>query len=43
MPNDEIEGYRYALEYALGIPFSGGNRLTALQNGREIFPAMLAA
>lgn len=38
-----IESYRDALEYALGIPFVGGNRLTALQNGDQIFPAMLEA
>ncbi|MEC9433998.1 MAG: phospholipase D-like domain-containing protein [Pseudomonadota bacterium] len=32
-----------ALESALGAPFSPGNRIDALRNGVEIFPAMLDA
>ena len=35
--------YRHALESALGVPFVDGNRVTVLQNGDEIFPAMLGA
>ena len=33
---------RAHLEGLLGIPFADGNEITALRNGREIFPAMLA-
>lgn len=35
--------YRGQLEYAIGVPFVDGNRLTILQNGVEIFPAMIDA
>lgn len=38
-----LAGYRAELEYALGVPFSDGNRLEPLHNGIEIFPAMLRA
>lgn len=31
------------LEASLGVPFTSGNRVTVLQNGDAIFPAMLAA
>lgn len=39
-----IEPYRRyvaGLEQALGVPFTYGNRVVALRNGDEIFPAML--
>lgn len=39
----ESDRYRSAMEYALGVPFVDGNLLTTLQNGDQIFPAMLAA
>lgn len=39
----DYAGYRAQLEYAVGVPFVEGNRLTVLQNGVEIFPAMLNA
>lgn len=35
--------YEEALETALGIPFTRGNRVRILRNGVEIFPAMLEA
>lgn len=35
--------FRHELGVLLGPPFVEGNRLTALRNGDEIFPAMLAA
>jgi cardiolipin synthase len=35
--------YRDYLEYAIGIPFTDGNQVAALANGRNIFPAMLEA
>lgn len=41
-PGDSTD-YRKPLEYAVGVPFVEGNRLTVLQNGVEIFPAMLEA
>lgn len=34
---------RQALESALGVPFTTGNEIDILQNGAEIFPAMLEA
>ncbi len=34
---------RRALESALGVPFTNGNAIEILQNGEEIFPAMLDA
>lgn len=34
---------RALLESALGYPFTDGNRVDVLRNGREIFPAMLEA
>ena len=34
---------RRALEGVVGIPATGGNRVTVLRNGNEIFPAMLEA
>ncbi|GAB3677329.1 phospholipase D-like domain-containing protein [Salinisphaera aquimarina] len=37
------QAYRRALEGTLGIPFTDGNRVERLVNGREIFPAMIAA
>lgn len=39
----EIDRYRRALEATLGVPFTKGNRVQVLKNGREIFPAMLDA
>ncbi len=39
----DASDYRERLEYAVGVPFVEGNRLTVLQNGVEIFPAMLDA
>ena len=41
--NNESAVYLDGLEYALGVPFVPGNRLTLLQNGNEIFPSMLGA
>ena len=35
--------FRQAMSHLLGPPFTGGNRITTLQNGDEIFPAMLRA
>ena len=35
--------FRHELGVLLGPPFIAGNRVTALHNGDEIFPAMLAA
>ncbi|MDZ7689856.1 MAG: phospholipase D-like domain-containing protein [Balneolaceae bacterium] len=35
--------HQYKLESSLGIPFSQGNSIEVLQNGKEIFPAMLDA
>lgn len=45
MQQDDPHPHRLhtALEAGLGIPFTAGNRVTALRNGREIFPAMLEA
>jgi len=37
------EEYYRSLGVLLGPPVVAGNRVDALQNGREIFPAMLAA
>jgi cardiolipin synthase len=37
------EYYQKVLESTLGIPFSDGNDIKVLQNGREIFPAMIGA
>jgi cardiolipin synthase len=40
-----VNSFRYqkVLEGALGDPFSGGNRVSVLRNGIEIFPPMLEA
>lgn len=38
-----VEHLRTRLEGLLGIPFTNGNTVTPLRNGREIFPAMLDA
>lgn len=38
-----VEEYCQQLEYTVGIPFVEGNEITVLQNGDEIFPAMLDA
>lgn len=35
--------YRGLLEQSLGVPFSTGNKIDVLKNGKEIFPAMLEA
>lgn len=35
--------FRQTTGHVLGVPFGGGNRLTTLRNGDEIFPAMLQA
>ncbi len=43
MAHDGIQDNRSVLEYAPGIPSSCGNHLTALQNSRQLFSAMLAA
>ena len=40
---DTSRRLRYAFEATLGIPFTEGNRVEALRNGEEIFPAMLEA
>ncbi|CAM4189574.1 phospholipase D-like domain-containing protein [Vreelandella rituensis] len=40
---DQSPDYRLELEYALGTPFTEGNRVDVLRNGVEIFPAMLEA
>lgn len=40
---DPAEALRVALEGVLAIPFSSGNRVEALRNGNEIFPAMLTS
>ncbi|MDH3693902.1 MAG: phospholipase D-like domain-containing protein [Gammaproteobacteria bacterium] len=39
----DLEHYRRSLEYALGIPFTDGNKVEILQNGVQIFPGMLEA
>lgn len=41
--DDRPAALQRALEGALGVPFTFGNRIDVLRNGREIFPAMLAA
>ncbi|EAQ96933.2 hypothetical protein [Congregibacter litoralis] len=38
-----LDDYRTHLEFAIGVPFTDGNRVVPLKNGDEIFPAMLAA
>jgi cardiolipin synthase len=43
MELNEIAQYRSALQSALGIPATDGNKVDVLQNGAEIFPAMLEA
>lgn len=44
MPSDNIEDrFRHPLERAVGNWFVPGNRVDILQNGNEIFPAMLEA
>lgn len=35
--------FRQTVGNVLGVPFGGGNRITTLRNGAEIFPAMLKA
>jgi cardiolipin synthase A/B len=35
--------FQLGLEGTLGVPFTYGNTITAYRNGKEIFPAMLAA
>lgn len=40
---DLLAEHRSALEAALGVPASDGNQVDILQNGAEIFPAMLRA
>ncbi|MEX2435351.1 MAG: phospholipase D-like domain-containing protein, partial [Balneolaceae bacterium] len=35
--------YKGLLEQSLGIPFTTGNKVTVLKNGKQIFPAMLDA
>lgn len=42
-PRTDGSYYRAALEHALGNRFTGGNSVEPLQNGHEIFPAMLHA
>ncbi len=41
--SDRIPELRRVFADNLGIPFTSGNRIKALVNGREIFPAMLSA
>lgn len=43
VPGDSMKQARRTLEGVLGIPATEGNRLHALRNGDEIFPAMLDA
>ncbi|HSH27036.1 MAG TPA: phospholipase D-like domain-containing protein [Wenzhouxiangella sp.] len=43
MPENTATTVRRNLEGVLGIPFFGDSSVEALRNGREIFPAMLAA
>ncbi|HNP37161.1 MAG TPA: phospholipase D-like domain-containing protein [Woeseiaceae bacterium] len=40
---DELAPYRTALESALGMAATAGNKVDILQNGEQIFPAMLEA
>lgn len=40
---DDADRLRAALEGSLAIPFTDGNSIEALNNGDEIFPAMLAS
>jgi len=35
--------YRHSIEFATGVPFTENNAIKVLQNGDEIFPAMLGA
>ncbi len=39
-PEDKIKA---RLEGEMGVPFTTGNKIEALRNGDEIFPAMLEA
>ena len=41
--NGSENDYRQALEFAIGVPFTDGNRIKALHNGDAIFPEMLEA
>ena len=43
MNDDHAVQVRTQLENMLGSPFADGNRVTVLQNGDEIFPAMIDA
>src|SRR3954470_6491702 len=43
MPSPPDPSFRQTVGNILGTPFSGGNRITTLANGNEIFPAMLHA
>lgn len=44
-PSDDniLTSHQHKLESSLGIPFSEGNSIEILKNGKEIFPAMLDA
>ena len=43
MPPPADASFRQTIGNVLGTPFSGGNRITTLVNGNQIFPAMLRA
>lgn len=43
IPNDPVTDWRALLDAHLGVPFTDGNRVDVLRNGKEIFPAMLDA
>src|SRR4051812_40792132 len=43
MPSPPDPSFRQTVGNILGTPFIGGNRITTLVNGIEIFPAMLRA
>jgi len=42
-PADSAQRLRRAIRVAVGSPFEGGNSVSVLKNGVEIFPAMLEA
>ena len=42
-PDGDLHRLRRGLEALIGIPATEGNKVEVLRNGREVFPAMLAA
>ncbi len=40
---EKMQYYRHSIEFSTGVPFSDNNSIHVLQNGDEIFPAMLGA